>query len=140
MSDIRDSDYRRLLELRTGLRRFLRWSEEAAEAERITPAQHQLMLAVRGHADPRGPTIKDVAAYLVEKHHSAVELVDRACAAGLLRRIPDPSDHRYVRLRLTAAGSRRLAHLSRRHLEELERIAPQLGSLVAGVDTVPIRA
>ena len=40
-----DEDYQRLLELRTGLRRFLRWSEQQAEAAGVTPAQHQLLLA-----------------------------------------------------------------------------------------------
>ena len=49
-----DEDYRRLLELRTGLRRFLRWSESQAEAAGLTPAQHQLLLAIRGHPDPAG--------------------------------------------------------------------------------------
>jgi hypothetical protein len=46
-----DEDYRRLLELRTGLRRFLRWSEQHAQAAGLTPAQHQLLLAIRGHPD-----------------------------------------------------------------------------------------
>ena len=56
-----NEDYRRLLELRTGLRRFLRWSERQAQAAGLTPAQHQLLLAIRGHPDPRGPTVGDVA-------------------------------------------------------------------------------
>ena len=55
----REEDYRRLLEFRTGLRRFLRWSEEAAEKAGVTPSQHQLMLAIKGHGDARGPTIGD---------------------------------------------------------------------------------
>ena len=67
-----DEDYRRLLELRTGLRRFLRWSEQHAEAAGLTPAQHQLLLAIRGHRDPRGPTVGDVAGYLMLRPHSAV--------------------------------------------------------------------
>ena len=37
-----DADYRRLLDLRTGLRQFLHWSEQQAPAVGITPAQHQL--------------------------------------------------------------------------------------------------
>jgi len=73
-----DEDYRRLLELRTGLRRFLRWSEEEAAAEDVTPAQHQLLLAIRGHGDRRRPTIGEVAEHLLLRHHSAVGLVDRA--------------------------------------------------------------
>ena len=69
---LRDADYEDLLSLRTGLRRFLRWSEQQAEAAGLTPAQHQLLLAVRGHADPRGPTVGEVADYLLLRHHSAV--------------------------------------------------------------------
>src|SRR5919109_3809346 len=103
-----DEDYRRLLELRTGLRRFLRWSEQQARAAGLTPAQHQLLLAIRGHTDERGPTVGDVAGYLLLRHHSAVGLVDRAEAAGLVTRHPDPANLSAVRLQLTAEGSRRL--------------------------------
>ena len=96
-----DEDYRRLLELRTGLRRFLRWSEQHAEAAGLTPAQHQLLLAIRGHDDPRGPTVGDVAGYLMLRHHSAVGLVDRAEKAGLITRSQDHDNLSIVRLRLT---------------------------------------
>src|SRR5512133_4008149 len=95
-----DEDYRRLLELRTGLRRFLRWSEEQAQAAGVTPAQHQLLLAIRGHPDERGPTVGDVAGYLLLRHHSAVGLVDRAVAAGLIARSQDADNASAVRLRL----------------------------------------
>lgn len=121
-----DADYRRLLEFRTGLRRFLRWSEEQAAAAGLTPAQHQLLLAIRGHDDPRGPTIGEVAGHLLLRHHSAVELVDRAAAAGLVRRLQDPEDHRVARLRLTDAGSARLRDLAALTLAELERFGPRL--------------
>jgi DNA-binding MarR family transcriptional regulator len=84
--------YERLLRCRTGLRRFLRWSAEQAAAAGLTPAQYQLLLAVRGHPDPRGPTIGDVARYLFLRHHSAVELIDRAQATGLLDRHTDRDD------------------------------------------------
>jgi DNA-binding MarR family transcriptional regulator len=99
----------RLLRFRTRLRRFLRWSAEQAARVGRTPAQHQLLLAVRGHPRPAGPTIGNVAGYLLLRHHSAVELVDRAQAAGLLKRHADPDDSRAVRLRLTRSGQRRLA-------------------------------
>jgi DNA-binding MarR family transcriptional regulator len=126
-----DPDYRRLLELRDGLRRFLRWSEQRAEAAGLTPAQHQLLLVVRAHDDPLGPTIRDVADHLLLRHHSAVELVDRAVAARLVSRRPDPVDLRTVRLSLTGTGARRLAELSALHLEELRRMGGRLGPLWA---------
>jgi DNA-binding MarR family transcriptional regulator len=124
-----DEDYWRLLELRTGLRRFLRWSEREAQAAGLTPAQHQLLLAIRGHPDERGPTMGDVADYLLLRHHSAVGLVDRAEAAGLLVRAQDPGNLSTVRLRLTDKGSRQLDALSEQHLEELAHLAPTMQAL-----------
>ncbi|MGH9920931.1 MAG: MarR family winged helix-turn-helix transcriptional regulator [Nitrososphaerales archaeon] len=127
------SAYSRLLQLRTSLRHFERWSEQQARVAGLTPAQHQLLLAVWGHGDKRGPTIGEVADYLMLRHHSTVELVDRADGAGLLRRQRDKDDHRVVRLRLTATGARRLERLSSLHMEELRRLAPQLSDLSEGL-------
>jgi DNA-binding MarR family transcriptional regulator len=121
--------YARLLAVRTGLRRFQRWSEAQARAAGLTPAQHQLLLAIRGHHDPRGPTIGEVAEYLLLRHHSVVGLVDRADAAGLISRSRDAADRRVVRLHLTDDGARRLAALSTLHAAELERLGPQLSGL-----------
>lgn len=121
-----DEDYQRLLTFRTGLRRYLRWAEERAAEAGITPAQHQLLLAVRGRAQPGDPTMSDLAAELLLRHHSVVELVDRAEAAGLVRRRPDPDDHRVVRVSLTERGVRRLRRLAGQHLEELARMAPRM--------------
>ncbi len=115
-----DADFAELLRFRDGLRRFMRWSEEQARSAGLTPAQHQLMLAIRGRGGD--PTIGDLASHLLLKHHSTVELVDRAERAGLVRRHTDPDDHRVVRRRLTAKGERRLANLSAAHLAELNRL------------------
>jgi DNA-binding MarR family transcriptional regulator len=105
------------------------WSERQAQAAGLTPAQHQLLLAIRGHPDPCGPTLGDVAAYLLLRHHSAVGLVDRAEAAGLLIRRQDPDNLSIVRLRLTDVGSRQLEALSELHLEELAHLAPTMQAL-----------
>ena len=124
-----DEEYRRLLELRTGLRRFLHWSEDQARAEGITSAQHQLLLAIRGHPDPLGPTVGEIADYLVIRHHSAVGLIDRAAAAGLVVREPDPRRPGTVRVRLTDRGREVLDSLSKLHLAELARLAPTMETL-----------
>jgi len=129
-----DESYARLLRFRTGLRRFERWSEQQAAAAGLTSAQHQLLLAVRGHDDPRGPTIGDLSEYLLLRHHSVVELIDRAVAAGLVRRRPDPDDRRVVRVRPTPHGNAVLRRLSRAHLAELARLAPTLEALWAGLE------
>ena len=129
MDGLDDSDYQRLLEFRDGLRRFLRFSEDQAIAVGLTPAQHQLLLAIRGHRDREGPTIGDVVDHLLLRHHSVVGLVDRAEAAGLVRRSSDPQDGRVVRLAVTHLGERRLEELTALHLEELRRLTPRLRAL-----------
>lgn len=127
-----DETYAQLLGLRTELRRFLRWSERQAATEGLSGAQHQLLLAIRGHPDPRGPTISDVAGHLLLRQNSAVELVDRADAAGLVARRRDDADHRVVRLSLTEEGAARLERLSAAHLRELEQLKMLRPELVAG--------
>jgi DNA-binding MarR family transcriptional regulator len=129
-----DPAYQTLLQLRTGLRRFLRWSEQQAESAGLTPAQHQLLLAIRGHPGPKGPSIGDVAAYLFLRHHSAVGLVDRAEKAGLVVRTQDPANHSMVRLQLTSKGLQQLEALSELHLEELSHLAPAMHALWDALD------
>jgi DNA-binding MarR family transcriptional regulator len=126
--------YERLLDFRTGLRRFLRWSADQAATAGVTPTQHQLLLAIRGHPGPAGPTIREMAGYLLVRHHSAVEVVERAGAAGLVERPQDADDVRAVRQSRTANGADRLARLSALHLEELRRFAPQLEARWDGLD------
>ena len=127
-----DDDYARLLDLRTGLRVFLHWSEEQAADAGLTAAQHQLLLAVRGHPGP--PTIGDIAESLLLKQPSATELVDRAERAGLVARSADQADRRVVHVSLTPRGRRKLEALSRLHLDELHRLAQRIGPIIAGLD------
>ena len=123
-----DEDYQRLLRLRDGLRRFLDWSSREAMTAGLTPAQHQLLLAIRGH-QPGAPSMRDIAEHLLTRHHSTVQLVDRAERAGLVERHADKEDHRIVRLHLTSLGARRLESLVASHLEELERLSEHLDLL-----------
>jgi DNA-binding MarR family transcriptional regulator len=132
VADLDDRQYEQLLEFRTQLRRFLRWSEDEARAVGLSPAQHQLLLAIRGSRDLAGPTIREVAESLLLRHHSAVELVDRAAAERLVERRADSKDHRLVRLVLTRVGSDKLRRLSRLHLDELRRLSTALRSLGDG--------
>jgi DNA-binding MarR family transcriptional regulator len=136
MAKLSDADYRRLLDFRDGLRRFLRWSEAQAERAGVTPAQHQLLLAIRGHGGPAPPSIGDVSDHLLLRHHSIVELVDRAAAAGLVRREPDPHDHRVVHVALTGDGGATLESLASTHVEEVARFMSHLQVLVDG-GTIP---
>ena len=124
-------DYENLLEFRASLRRFQHWSETKAREAGLTPAQHQLLLAINGHRGVRGPAVGDLAGYLLLRHHSTVELVNRAEAAGLVERAGDDIDSRVTRVRLTAEGEQRLSQLTPAHLDELENLAPVLDQLVA---------
>lgn len=129
-----DRDYTRLLSVRTRLRQFEHWSAEQAAAHDLSASQHQLLLAVRGHAAGNrtgGPTIGDVAEYLMIRHNTAVELVNRTQDLGLLLRRRDESDGRVVRLALTREGSSRLAALTAAHVEELSRLTPMIDALIA---------
>jgi DNA-binding MarR family transcriptional regulator len=126
--ELTDEEYQRLLRLRDGLRRFLDWSSREAMTAGLTPAQHQLLLAIRGH-QPGTPSVRDVAEHLLTRHHSTVQLVDRAERAGLVERHADEDDHRVVRLNLTSLGARLLESLAASHLEELERLGEHLDLL-----------
>ncbi|TWP35850.1 MarR family transcriptional regulator [Leekyejoonella antrihumi] len=96
----------------------------------LTASQHQLLLAIRGHGGSKGPTIGEVAADLLVAHNTAVGLVDRTQELGLIDRERDPSDHRVVRLALSAVGREKLNALSAEHVEELARLAAVVDKLV----------
>jgi DNA-binding MarR family transcriptional regulator len=133
-------DFEHLLAFRSSLRRFQRWSEDQARAAGLTHVQHQLLVAVKGHPGPEPPTVGELAGYLLQRHHSTVELVDRAEAAGLVRRIADSRDARVVRVRLTAKGEGILGELTPAHLVELHSLAAVLDELVAGAKSLRIYA
>jgi DNA-binding MarR family transcriptional regulator len=126
---LRDQDYERLLAFRTELRDFLRWSERAAHGVGLTPSLHQLLLAVRGHPVKRPPSIADVAQELHMRHHSAVELSQRAEAGGMLERNRDPVDSRLIHLKLTSRGQDKLEALTREHLTRIQALARVLAGV-----------
>ena len=130
------SDYERLLAFRTALRRFLHWSGKQAELAGLTPAQHQLLLAIRGHPGSESPSVGDLAESLMLRHHSVVGLLDRAESCGLVVRRRDDPDGRVVRVALTAGGSDRLATLSAVHVTEITRLA----AMLAEFDVPPPRS
>ncbi|QKG22261.1 MarR family winged helix-turn-helix transcriptional regulator [Actinomadura verrucosospora] len=129
--ELSQEDFASLLAFRTGLRRYLRWSETRVREAGLTPAQHQLLLAIKGHGAGVAPTVGELAGYLLLRHHSTVELIDRAERAGLVRRGRDEEDNRVIRVSLTGAADRVLSELTRLHLAELQSLAPILDRLSA---------
>ena len=134
MEELSQQDFAALLEFRSKLRRFLVWSERQAKAAGLTSRQHQLLLAVKGHGDRRGPTVGELAGYLQLRHHSTVELIDRAEEAGLVARCRDEDDARVIRVRMRAGGDKTLLALTRQHLIELRELAPALDHLAAALE------
>ncbi len=120
------AEFQRLAEFRFQLRRFLHFSSIAAEKTGLRSQQYQLLQCVYGMPDALEPTIANVAARMLLKHNSAVELVDRTIEQGLLRRAPDPTDSRCILLRVTPLGERALGSLAASHLEELDQAGPEL--------------
>jgi DNA-binding MarR family transcriptional regulator len=120
------AQFRQLSEMRYQLRKFLHFSQDAADRAAIRPQQHQLLLAVHGMPPDEEPSIANVAHRLLLKHNSAVELVDRTIELGFLRRTHDQIDHRRILLRLTPEGEQLLHSLTEHHLRELEEAGPRL--------------
>lgn len=118
-------NYEALAELRYQIRRFLRFSEQAARKLNLEPRQHQLMLALKGLAPGTRPRIAELAERLQIEHHSTVELANRLAKRGYIRRQPG-DDRREVLLSLTAKGETVLRHLSLHHQDELRTRGPAL--------------
>ena len=115
------ADFAAQARFRHRLRRFLRFSEHLARRHGVTPAQHQLLLAVRGsRAGWLG--VGAIATQLLIRHHSAVGLVDRAVRDGLVHKIIDQSDQRRVQVHLTARGRRLILLLTAAHRRRLARL------------------
>jgi DNA-binding MarR family transcriptional regulator len=127
---LRKEDYERLAAFRYALRRFLHFSERAAQKAGMTPQQHQALLAIKGSPGREQVTIGELAEWLQLRHHSTVELVNRLEAQDLVTRTHASDDRRQVNLTLTVHGEEMLAGLSATHRAELRQIGPDLRHLL----------
>jgi DNA-binding MarR family transcriptional regulator len=119
-------DFKAMAELRYQIRRFLRFSENAAREAGIEPQQHQLLLAVRGLPNNLNPTVGVLAERMQLQHHSTVELIDRLAERGFLIRLRATDDRRQVLVKLTRDGEEFLKKLSLYHLQEWQSAGPKL--------------
>jgi len=124
------TDYRALAEFRYQIRRFLRFSEDAARKAGIEPQHHQLMLAVKGMPAGKRVRVADLAERLQLHHNSIVELAGRLAEKGLVERHRDGKDRREVYVRLTGRGQRILKGLTIYHRDELRSTAPVLAGVL----------
>jgi len=115
-------DFEALARFRFGIRRYLRFSEETVRRHGVAPQQYQLMLAIKGFPGRDWATVRELAERLQLRHHSVVELVNRAQSQRLVCRTTDPEDARAVRVALTDHGEQLLGRLSALHRDELRRM------------------
>jgi DNA-binding MarR family transcriptional regulator len=132
---VSETDYEHLAAFRHALRDFLHFSEQAALAAGVPPQQHQAMLVIRGFAKRDNVTVGELAGQLRIKHHSAVGLVNRMVADGLMEKSRNPDNYRQMLVRLTARGRRALEKLSPVHKMELARIGPSLRKMLEHLET-----
>jgi DNA-binding MarR family transcriptional regulator len=123
-------DFKAMAELRYQIRRFLRFSENAARQAGIEPQQHQLLMAVRGLPDGLKPTVGVLAERMQLQHHSTVELIDRMVERGFLCRLRATDDRRQVLVKLTRDGEQFLEKLAIHHLQEWQSAGPTLVNLL----------
>ncbi|MBB2927850.1 MarR family winged helix-turn-helix transcriptional regulator [Paraburkholderia silvatlantica] len=122
MRDLDKADFEQLSEFRYQMRRFERFSEQAAQAEGITPLQYLLLLHVKGYPGRSWATIGELAERLQSQHHGVVALVSRCEAIELVERRVSERDRRQVEVHLLAAGEKLLARLAELHRAELRSL------------------
>ncbi|MEO8320340.1 MAG: MarR family transcriptional regulator [Bradyrhizobium sp.] len=128
--------YEALAQFRYRLRLFLAFSDTNAKKAGLTSQQYQALLAIKGFAQERPMFVGELAHYLLIKHHTAVELVDRMVKLKLLRRTTDAVDNRRVLVTLTKRGQLRLQKVAAtnfKHLGSSSRMLHKISKLLGSV-------
>jgi DNA-binding MarR family transcriptional regulator len=124
------TDYTEAAELREALRTFQHKSDEIASAHGITSRTYQLLLMIR---TAKGGNERATPSELEERlklgKSTVTELVMRSEKRGLVRRELDPVRRGSIVIRLTPAGSRRLAGVLVELGDERRRLIDALSSL-----------
>jgi len=119
LAQLSKQEFEALARFRFGIRRYLRYSEDIVRSHGVSPQQYQLLLALKGFPGRESATVAELAERLQLRHHSAVELINRAQRAGLVDRSPHPENARAVNISLTDDGEQLLARLSVLHRNQL---------------------
>jgi DNA-binding MarR family transcriptional regulator len=131
---LRGHDYQALARLEYQLRKCLSLGEVAARRRKLTPQQHQTLLAIKGFSRELPISVGELATLLLVRHHTAVERMDRLSKLGLIDRAPDPDNARRVLVRLTPEGNRHLRRLSKIHAEQLSLAKSVLTGILKDID------
>ncbi len=102
---------------------------EALKPHGITPTQYNVLRILRG-AGQDGLCRSEVMERMIARVPDATRLLDRLAAAGLIARVRNPDDRRFVTTHVTEEGIRLLAELDdlvlachERHFEALDDAA-----------------
>lgn len=120
--DLSKLNFEQLSAFRYQMRRFERFSENAAQDEGITPLQYLLLLHIKGYPGREWATIGELAERLQSQQHGVVALVSRCEALGLVERKVSDRDRRRVEVHLLDAGEEVLARLAEMHRVELRTL------------------
>ena len=130
--------YIALSEFRFRLARFLHFSEAAARAEGITPAQYLLLLHLHGFPGRAWATVGELAERLQASHQGTVALVQRCERNGLVGKRRSRRDARCVEIRSTPRARALVRRIAKCHAEALAlmdmvfRAASAAGASVGG--------
>ncbi|MEV6655297.1 MarR family transcriptional regulator [Streptomyces sp. NPDC051219] len=109
MSTASDSDGMLAEQLLRLTRRLHRIQKRQLEPIGITPAQSRLLRTVAHYERP--PRMADLAERLEVVPRAVTSLVDALEASECVRRVPDPTNRRVIRIELTEAGRATLGQL-----------------------------
>lgn len=114
-------DFTVLDEIQKQLARVVTAMESRLRQAGLTPAQYQLLLAVKAHGDHEPPTLGTLATQMQIGRPSLVEPLDALVGRGFLDKRRDGADHRRVLVTLTPAGDQWLQPLAEDLLRDLSK-------------------
>jgi DNA-binding MarR family transcriptional regulator len=127
------SEVQRAAAFRVALRAFLRQTERCTNKAGLTPQRYLLLLLVKGAEDGTAKaTISELAKRLHLAQSTVTELVNRAEAAGLVKRSFSAADARVVYVELTREGETRFAQAFDELADERKRLAKVVVDIAAG--------
>ena len=117
------TEVQRAAAFRVALRAFLRQTERSTQQSGLTPQRYLLLLLVKGAEDgSSSASISELAKRLHLAQSTVTELVNRAAAAGLVKRCASSHDARMVFVELTDEGERRFAQAFEALADERRRL------------------
>jgi DNA-binding MarR family transcriptional regulator len=128
-------EYAEAAALREALRIFSRRTELATREVGLTPRIYQLMLMVKTPRNGDAAGLAELEERLQLGKSTVTELVMRCEDRGLVRRELDRDRRRGIRIRLTAAGARRLERVVAQLGDERRHLLALLGVLAARHET-----